>query len=732
MALFEQQALDMGASTKFSAQEAADAQSFLAMAGLSVQQSLAALPGTLQLAAAGQMDLARAADITTNVMSGYRLAVGDIPRINDVLAATAASANTNVEQMGDAMSYVAPVAAAAGVKFEETSAALGILASNAMAGERGGTALRGIFATLMSPTEKLASLTEKYGVTLYNAQGEMQPFEATLRQLSKGGIEAGEVMDLFGKRAGPAMLALLATGGDALKDYTGDLEAAEGAAQRMADTQQEGIVGSFTRATSAVSTLAITIGKELSPVASAMADLLASTAGNLIELINHSSTFKAVLVGVATVGLTVVIAKVGLLVLAMGKLAIATTIATGGVNLILPAIVTGIGLAAAAMWTFRGAVADALASAIDLYSDFFIAILTQVNKVATITDKLFGTDFAVGIAEMASNIEQFRTDTGESLRGYSQSQKDAEAATIATAKALEVLDGIRAVDTLWELSEHAMALAESGGASSEAMEGVAQQAMLLKREGDVLDDTLQNIVNAYGDSTAAADAMAAAEREAAAEATAAQQAIADEEAAVIALSEALAASSQELNDFRDRQADFRSEAATTTAWLQTQHDDRVAAALAADSAELNDFRDMQVEFRSTAADTTAWLADQALARGTESGTAFLNGISTTFAQAFAGGGGFLGGLQSVMTQGWGSLFLAEGEEQAGGFLGTMQGVFFYTWRNSARRSAAVSVRASSDIWYWKFGRSRMGRHSETFRWAKRRRTCRARTFRRFP
>ena len=100
MALFEQQALDMGASTKFSANEAAQAQAFLAMAGLSVQESLAALPGTLQLAAAGQMDLARAADITTNVMSGYRLAVSDIPRINDVLAATAASANTTVEQNG--------------------------------------------------------------------------------------------------------------------------------------------------------------------------------------------------------------------------------------------------------------------------------------------------------------------------------------------------------------------------------------------------------------------------------------------------------------------------------------------------------------------------------------------------------------------------------------------------------------------------------------------------------
>ena len=137
MALFEQQALDMGASTKFSAQEVAEAQSFLAKAGLSVQDALVALPGTLELAAAGQLDLAKAADLSTNVMSGYGVAVEDLPRINDVLASTAASANTSVEQMGDAMSYVALTARSAGLEFEETSAALGILAANSLAGERG-------------------------------------------------------------------------------------------------------------------------------------------------------------------------------------------------------------------------------------------------------------------------------------------------------------------------------------------------------------------------------------------------------------------------------------------------------------------------------------------------------------------------------------------------------------------------------------------------------------------
>ena len=202
MALFKQQALDMGSATKFSALEAAEAQSFLAMAGLSVQESLAALPGTLQLAAAGQLDLAKAADLTTNIMSGYRLAVSDIPRINDVLAATASAANTTVEQMGDAMSYAAITAAASGIKFEETSAALGRLASNSLAGERGGTALRGMLIKLMTPSASLEAITGKYSIRLKEVSGSLRPLNEILDEFNIKGVKGEEVLAHFGARAG--------------------------------------------------------------------------------------------------------------------------------------------------------------------------------------------------------------------------------------------------------------------------------------------------------------------------------------------------------------------------------------------------------------------------------------------------------------------------------------------------------------------------------------------------
>ena len=499
--------------------------------------------------------------------------------------------------MGDAMSYAGPVAAAAGVQFEETSAALGILASNAMAGERGGTALRGIIATLITPSAALESITGKYALTLQDATGAMLPLNEILDEFNIKGVSSGEILSLFGKRAGPAMLAMLAVGGDALKDYTIDLEAAEGAAQRMADTQQEGIVGSFTRATSAVSTLGITIGRELAPVASALADTLSAVSGALIDTINHSETFEAAMVGtgaIVALGLGVVIVKVGLLVIAMGQLAIATTIATGGANLIFPAIVAGVGLAAAAMWRFRDTVASALAGALDLYADFYIAVLVQADKLARIHDLIYGTDYHAMIARAASAIEQFRQDSGRSLRGF--------ASDVRESKELAGPLMIELADLGFGLG---LALGGAPGATPGGKPSVAAGALVLK-------GTIEDTSSALGHWGLAAGAMG-------------------------------------------KQVD-----------LIAPPLHNLTGSIEWQSAALGHW--------GLAADAMGKQLDVLPLKAQAAAEGFLDNITGTFAQAFAGGGGFLGGLQSVMTQGWGKLFVGEGETAATGFLGKMQGV----------------------------------------------------------
>lgn len=145
-------ARELSAVTQFSATQAAQGMEFLGRAGFKTTDIISAMPGLLDLAAAGALELGRAADIASNVLSGFQLQAKESNRVSDILALTAASANTNVEQLGDAMSYVAPVAAAFSKSVEETSAALGILGNAGIQASSAGTGLRGILANLATVT----------------------------------------------------------------------------------------------------------------------------------------------------------------------------------------------------------------------------------------------------------------------------------------------------------------------------------------------------------------------------------------------------------------------------------------------------------------------------------------------------------------------------------------------------------------------------------------------------
>jgi len=127
---------------------------YLGMAGLDTNEILEATPQMLSLASAGAMDLAVAADISTNVLSGFNLEISDLAHVSDVLAQAAASSNTSVEQLGYAMAYVGPVASSAGLSIEETTAAIQVLSNAGIQGTMAGTALRGALTSLLSPTNR--------------------------------------------------------------------------------------------------------------------------------------------------------------------------------------------------------------------------------------------------------------------------------------------------------------------------------------------------------------------------------------------------------------------------------------------------------------------------------------------------------------------------------------------------------------------------------------------------
>lgn len=235
-----QQALDLGSATAFSSSQAASAMQYLGMAGLSTNEILEATPQMLSLASAGTMDLGTAADISTNVLSGFNLQVKDLAHVSDILAQAAASSNTSVEQLGTAMAYAAPVASAAGLSIEETTAAIQVMSNSGIQGSMAGTALRGALTSLLSPTKQATDVLASYGLTADDVNPQIHSLAEIIDTLNGVGISAGDTMTLFGDRAGSGMTKLLEAGRGGIEKYSDALKDCDGAAARMAETMESG------------------------------------------------------------------------------------------------------------------------------------------------------------------------------------------------------------------------------------------------------------------------------------------------------------------------------------------------------------------------------------------------------------------------------------------------------------------------------------------------------------
>ncbi len=267
-------AKDLGATTSFSAAQAAEGLGFLAQAGFDATEAGRALPGVLQLAAAGGIQLAEAADIATNVLAGYGLEIDQLARVNDVLAKASSSANTDVLQLGQAFKFAGPVASSAGVSFETSGAAMALMGNAGIQAEMAGTALRGAIAKLVNPSQEASKTLAALGISATDSTGRLRPLDQVIEQLAPHADNTGAIMKIFGQRAGPAMSALISQGADALREMTTALEQSGGTAQEIADKKLAGLTGAWTRLQSATEGVFIEIGTRLSPVLERLAAVI--------------------------------------------------------------------------------------------------------------------------------------------------------------------------------------------------------------------------------------------------------------------------------------------------------------------------------------------------------------------------------------------------------------------------------------------------------------------------
>lgn len=310
-------AKQMGAETAFSASECADAMNYLALAGYSTQEIYDTLPTVLNLAAAGDIDLASASDMVTDAMSALGMETSEADTMVDQMAKTASLTNTSVAQLGEGILTIGATARTVKGGTAELNTALGILANNGIKSAEGGTHLRNVILSLQNPTDKAASQMEALGISVYDSEGNMRSLNDILGDLntSMEGMTAQEksniIGQIFNKTDLSAVNALLANTGDAWDSLQQSIADSGGAAQQMADTQLDNLSGQLTLLKSALEGLAISFGEILMPAIRAIVEKVQAFVDKLNSL---DDAQKQTVVKIALIA-----AAIGPLLIALGK-----------------------------------------------------------------------------------------------------------------------------------------------------------------------------------------------------------------------------------------------------------------------------------------------------------------------------------------------------------------------------------------------------------------------------
>lgn len=309
-------AKEMGATTKFTAGESADALSYMALAGWNTQSMLEGISPVLNLAAAANMDLAQASDIVTDYLTAFGLKASDTTHFVDVMAYAMAHSNTDVIQLGEAYKACASTATSLGYSVEETTAVLATMANAGVKGGEAGTALNAIFTRLATNTKKCGDELATYGVNIYDAQGNMQSLSSILTGIAGvwGDLTDQEQANLAKTIAGTNQYSKLQTimagcseaaaeGGQSFSDYTAALNNCAGSADKMAGTMLDNMNGRLVLMQSAADGLKIAIGEDLTPTMSGLYDVGAQVLGWMQGFVEENpGVIKGIAAGTVTLG----------------------------------------------------------------------------------------------------------------------------------------------------------------------------------------------------------------------------------------------------------------------------------------------------------------------------------------------------------------------------------------------------------------------------------------------
>ena len=394
-AKLEQTAKDLGASTAFSATEAADGMGLLAAAGFKTNEIIASMPGLLNLAGAAQVDLASSADWLGSIMAGFGIDATESAHSVDVLVKAMNDANTDLPDMAEAMKYVAPVASSLKIGMEDTAAAVALMSNYGIKGSQAGTTLRASLLALANPVGQGKKMMKELGLSVKDSNGEMLSLPKMIDAISEsleGKTEADRVSAaaaLVGTEASSGFLALLNEGGDTIEEFSRKLENSDGAAEAFAATMKDTLAGAWDNLTSSIEGVGINLGESFMPEAKAVVGIMQNIVDVVSELDPDLIELTLKIAGGA--------AAAGLLYSALGKIPLAfkaLQIAMGPTGWLM------LGL---------GALAGAFMSVGDGAEDMSTKILAELDEMAkqnrTLEETADRFDFLKG--KMKLTTDQF-------------------------------------------------------------------------------------------------------------------------------------------------------------------------------------------------------------------------------------------------------------------------------------------------------------------------------------
>lgn len=471
MAKLTELAEHMGATTKFSATQSAEALSYMGMAGWKADQMIAGLPGIMNLAAASGEDLGLVSDIVTDSLSAFGLGAEDAGRYADILAAAATNSNTNVAMMGETFKYAAPLAGTLGYSVEDTAVAIGLMANSGIKGSQAGTSLRSAFTRLASPTKEVIRGMDILGLSIEDVQGLSLDETLTIFRRAFANLDETQQAQaaslIFGRNAMSGMLAIINTSEEDYNKLSDAIYNSNGAAENMAKIMQDNLQGSFVQLKSALEGAGIAISKTLAPKIREIIDKFTEWVRAFNELSPEQQDF------IVKVGLLV--AAIGPLLLILGGVIGKFKDMTGTVKLLAGGFSKLFGFFAANPWLLL--VAGLAIVAVEIYKHWdeikeFLSQTWQAIKEGAsnlwegITEKVAGvvdgikeawSGFKEHMAEIWSNLKSSASTAWENIK-TAISEKVASIKEAIQSKFTEIGENAKAtweslkesLSTIWE------------------------------------------------------------------------------------------------------------------------------------------------------------------------------------------------------------------------------------------------------------------------------------------